>query len=73
MVSIEKILSDVEDSFEMGGLSSGLYGDYAAQVAKVAVKKTVEELVARYQSGSLYVSDMNSEVEKVLDMGVFED
>ena len=44
---IEKHLEEVENEYEMGGLSTGLYGDYATEVAKRVVASIGRELEAR--------------------------
>ena len=67
-MKMEEMLEEVEKDFNMSGLSDGLYGHYAATVAKKAVISVVKELVSSYQQGSLCVSDMNDEVEKIIDM-----
>lgn len=40
---IQNTLKGVEDEYEMGGLSSGLYGDYASDVARNVVIAVLQE------------------------------
>jgi hypothetical protein len=42
---LEQILKDVEKEFQMGGLSDGLYADYAKEVATRFARSIVEQSV----------------------------
>lgn len=44
---IEETKKEVEKSYGMGGLSDGLYGDYATDVAKSSILKVLQQLVER--------------------------
>ena len=44
---IEETKKEVEQKYQIGGLSDGLYGDYATDVAKSSIIKVLEQLVER--------------------------
>ena len=46
---IKKHLKEVEDEYQMGGLSDGLYGDYATEVAKRTLDTHTAHLVERIE------------------------
>jgi len=54
---IKPILREVESTYQMGGLSDGLYADYATDVAKKAIKQILEAEVERLNSKILDVLD----------------
>lgn len=41
----DEIKREVESEYGMGGLSDGLYGDYASEVAKRSLVKMYQELI----------------------------
>lgn len=43
--SIEEIAREVEEDFQAGGLSSGLYFDFAESVAQIYAQQQVVELI----------------------------
>ncbi len=51
---IQNILKGVEHEYEMGGLSSGLYGDYASDVARNVVIAVLQEQKAMVEGMKQY-------------------
>jgi len=47
---IEETKKEIEQKYQMSGLSDGLYGDYATDVAKSSIIKILEQLVEREKS-----------------------
>ena len=68
MIKVQEILDAVESEYDMGGLSSGLYGEYAADVAERVARASVDQLVSEYKNGKIYVSDMQERLSKILSM-----
>lgn len=43
--SVESTKDEVEREYRIGGLSCGLYGDYASDVAKASISKLIQALI----------------------------
>lgn len=60
--SIKEHLRTVEEEYQIGGLSSGLYGDYAKEVARRAVSKREKEIAEEVEKKRL-LENLPSEYE----------
>ena len=75
---IERIKKEVEAEYKMGGLSDGLYGDYAAEVAtrtltqyhQDMMREVVEKLNLKMASPS--PDPYNNEFEEGYDRGIYD-
>ena len=55
MIDVEKILYDIESSWSMGGLSDGMYADYACEVLKAVTHALVTKLTEELGNGDLSI------------------
>lgn len=58
---LPKILNEVEKEFEMGGLSDGIYADYAKDVAILVAKRIIESEIERLKTMKKEMSTGNEE------------
>lgn len=56
-MDLQKICEDVEREYQMGGLSSGMYADFAKEVAKRAIKQATFDVGTRWPSEKLFDGD----------------
>ena len=56
-MDLERICKDIEREFGMGGLSDGIYADFAKEVANRAIKQAAFDVGQRGPSESLFDGD----------------
>jgi len=71
MIDIQSMLDSLEKEWDAGCLSDGMYAEYATIIAERVAKEAVKQLVAEYQCGKIYVSDMQKRLEEILDKPEF--
>lgn len=67
-MNIEQIMLDVQKEFESSGLTDGLYGDFAREVAKRAIACNRTELIEKFEQ--LLIND--NDESSAFDIGVNE-
>ena len=66
MIDIGKIMEDVESSWGMGGLSSGLYSAFTCAVTRAAVHSLVTTLTKELSSGAISIEGIEFRANELI-------